>query len=341
MVDEWFASYALPAESLQTARRIYAAALLLVVWPKWLWVPAMSPTFFQPPPGLASLFTAPPPAWVFGLLTTIGVVASVCLLTGRAVTAASIAIPVVLWIGNSFEYAFGTIDYDVLFLCIPIVGLLARWDDGPGPRRAWPLALFALAIGLMVAQAGAVKFMKGWLDTGRLALRSAAIEQHILAGRESFSPLLLGVSWGLAWEAVDYGIVLFELAFLFAVFEVDRFRRMCALGCVISLATTVLLRIPLSATVLAYALFVPWPALRIAWRPPAWITVGLGAALSVLYIVVGNPLALAVQRVGEDPRWVFSLSIQLAGVIVGVVSVAREFGWRPSAPVVVVKGART
>src|SRR5688572_10454176 len=144
----WIKEFEVPIHALQTARQLFAIGLLVAFWPQWLWVSGVASSFYQPQLGLASLFSAPPGQWFFVLLNAIGIIATVGLLFGRGVTAASVGLPIVLWVGNSFEYSFGKIDHDILLLVTPIVGALMGWGGQRSNRRSWPLALFALAIGI-------------------------------------------------------------------------------------------------------------------------------------------------------------------------------------------------
>ncbi len=319
----WIHGFQLPVHSLQTARQLFAIGLLVAFWPQWLWVSGVATSFYQPQLGLASLFSAPPGQWFFVLLNAIGIIATVGLLFGRGVPAASVTLPIVLWIGNSFEYSFGKIDHDILLLFTPIVGALLGWGGQRGNRRSWPLALFALAIGIAMAHSGMVKISTGWLDPTRLAVRAHMIANHVGIGRESgLSSWLIGVPSPILWEAMDWSAVLLELACVVAVIKLKWFRVWCGVACVFHLANALIFRIPFYSNVLAYGLFVAWPVWSFA-RVSRRVAFGVASGVAAMYLVFGNPLAEAVRKTGDDPDAVLPVPIIVAGVAVALVAWRR------------------
>src|SRR5687768_13698456 len=89
-VDRWmFDEFVLPATSLAVSRIIFAATLLVVVLPRYLWIGSFPNAFFNPPIGLTRFFSGFPPTWVFFTLSFLITLASVFLLAGYRTRLAS------------------------------------------------------------------------------------------------------------------------------------------------------------------------------------------------------------------------------------------------------------
>jgi hypothetical protein len=351
-LDRWlFREYAIPAEGLAVSRMLYAASVLLIGLPRWWWVPDLAPSFYRPPLGLASLAAAPPPTWVFHALNLAAVSACVCLFVGLRTRVSSIAIAVVLWIGNSFGYAFGKIDHDVLLLLVPLAGAAAGWGtalsvDGrttggerSAPVQAWPLALLAAAIALGMLYASLAKVRGGWLDTEMVAVRSTLAFQRVAVGRATFaSAAALRVDWPRAWECADWATVLLEAAFVPAVLRLRWFRAACAIACIFHLANAALLYIQFYPNLLAYAMFVNWAAHGVRGGALAAMGTTIGrvrsaavalVALAVwsVYATVGNPLAVLAEALGQAPEWALPWPLTLGATGIACVWLAGASGW--------------
>lgn len=329
-VRRWSEQFGLPSSSLSTARQLYALTLLTAFWPEWMWVPDFGQPFYQPPTGLASFFADPIPHAAVLALNAIGITASVCLLAGRGVQMASVVVSTVLWVGNSFEYSYGKVDHDVLLLLTPLAGAAAGWD-GRRETRAWPLAIFALAIALSMTASGIDKAATGWLDPQRGAVRSHMTFNSIVVGRDAPLADTADVFPPLVWEAFDWGAVILEVAFLGAVLRARWFRGAIALVCLFHAANIALFLIPFYANVVAYALFVRWPR-EWRWKAPASLAILGSAVATAVYLAWGNPLHLQFRRVGLDPYpylWTQSVVVMLGAILAVVWIVACSGAFMP------------
>ena len=314
--------YETDAESLAVARVFYALVLLTTGLPRWLWVAELPPSFYQPPLGFASLFSAPPPAWVFYLLNATIIAATVCLLFGLYSQVASIAVAVGLFIGNSFGYAFGKINHDWLLILVPLAGAAAGWGHARGldasryrgrEVASWPISLVAIAIAFGMLYAGGMKALTGWLSIDHLAVKTVVIENALSNERaNAFSASAVDTwPWGL-WEAMDWGVVAFECVFIVSALRRRWFLMACATATAFHFANAVMMELQFAFNLSGYALVAHWAAPK--WfRPevvPRAIVTTVAVAVAALYCVSGNPAWLFAQGMGWDAssasQWPFT-----------------------------------
>jgi hypothetical protein len=253
--DEYRASW----ESLVNFRIGYAALLLALYVPNYLWIAHYPDTFFRPPIGLtAFFFTGFPPAWVFVALNVVLIGALVYLLAGRGVWTATLLTTGCLLFGNAWAYSFGKIDHDILLVILPPFLLAAGWD-GKGPTRAWPLALFALTVAAAMFTAAFQKAVTGWLDPTVSAVFGHTLRNAIADHRDSPARhLVLQMLPYAAWKAADYSTLLFEAGFLVAMFRRTAFLAVCSVACLFHFGVAMLMQITFLSNVIAYAAFVDW-----------------------------------------------------------------------------------
>lgn len=322
--------YLVTADGLAVARMVYATVLLTTALPRWLWIADLSAPFYRPPLGIASLFTAPPGHSVFVALNLIAVGSAVCLLAGYYTRVSSIVVACALLVGNSFGYAFGKIDHDIMLIVVPLAGAAAGWGSAlsldarshkVSPVRAWPMALMAIALGSAMAYAGGMKAATGWLDVERQAVYSIIVWNAILWGRENVinqSVVELAVSPAL-WEVLDWTVVVFEVWFLMAVLRRHWLVSACAFACLFHVANTVLLEIPYVANYPAYAMVAPW-CVSVRASVPAWIqgrvVVAVAIAVSLAYVATGGLIG-AADMAGLHGEVVMQWPLTVTGAVIG------------------------
>ncbi|SMO41833.1 hypothetical protein SAMN06265218_102172 [Fodinibius sediminis] len=87
-------------------------------------------------------------AFFYGLILLL----VLALLIGYKTVYSSLAVAMLLFIGNAWAYSFGKINHDIFLILVPLVLALMYWRQGfsTGKKNqpyAWPIPVFALIIG--------------------------------------------------------------------------------------------------------------------------------------------------------------------------------------------------
>jgi len=135
------------------------------------------------------------------------------------------------------------------------------------------MAFAAWILSLLMLSAAVPKLLSGWLDPTTGAVDAIMEQQFLVHGRDA---LLAGVARNLPWnvglELLDWGAVVLEGCFVFAVVSQYRLRFVLAAALTFHLAVAMSMNIAFVGNVVLYALFVPLGALsaRLA-RSPAFL----------------------------------------------------------------------
>lgn len=271
-----FRQYAGCARGLPIFRILFATYILLGVLPRYEWISDFPDAFFYPPLGPALFFSGFPPAWFFYAIEVGIAVAAVALLVGRRVHLSLVAIGSLLLVGNLWAYSFGKINHDILLIATAfalafsqrIGGPLGECDKAPPQttREAagdgWPVALLAMMLGLAMLAAAAPKIGSGWLDPSLPAAYRHLLINEFIFDRSGFaSDLLVDFDHLWFWKAADYGTVLLEVGFVFAVAHRRVFQFFCALAAYFHLGIYLAMDLAFVSTLPAYAVFVNWSIL--------------------------------------------------------------------------------
>jgi predicted DCC family thiol-disulfide oxidoreductase YuxK/uncharacterized membrane protein YphA (DoxX/SURF4 family) len=347
-----FKEYETRPSSLAIYRILYATSVLAIYLPQHLWIASFPNSFFNPPVGLTIFFVGFPPAVFFVLLDGFSILAAWFLLLGYRTRLAAITLAVLLLIGNAWSYSFGKINNDIFLILIPLVLQFSGWGDSYSfdARRksrvhsscnAWPLALLALLIGFAMMTAAYGKATTGWLSPWTHAVLGNLLRNAFVIGRANWlTTLILHVKSGPFWELLDWGTVLLEAAFLFAVGSRQMFRIVCALGCLFHFSIALTMGIPFWPNVVAYGAFCDWSVLesrtRVRTVLDSWKTLTtrlsalklavFGSVVSVVYVTLGNPLQrLATLVIPREPDSITGVPPVLAGAIVASIFLVGEF----------------
>lgn len=343
-LDRWLLdAFRSDATSLGLARVLTGAVLLVSTFPRWSWVADLPEAAYHPPIGLALFVGTPPPPMFYTALSVAGIAAAALLMLGVWTRTASLAVAATLLAGNSFAYAFGKIDHDILLALVPLAGLAAGWDQALRWRaadtgtcstgtRGWPLAVFALVIALAMGRSGFDKATTGWLDPSRAAVRTHLLWQSIPTGRlTTTASLALDHLPPAAWELADMGAVALELGFLVAVWRRRWWWSACAAACLFHLANSVLFGIQFIWNPVAYGLFAAWSSIPAGQRLSAWwtdartarvVTVLACAAAGVWRAgVIGGPVPATAPQ-----AWAADVVLLVVAATVGAGYLSR---WRP------------
>jgi hypothetical protein len=332
----WDEAYRRAPRALALFRLLFGVTLLVLMLPRFQWISSFPDAFFDPPPGLTSFFTGFPPRAYFIAVDVLLVVATVFLVAGRHVTAASLAITGGLLVGNAWAYSFGKIDHDILLVLLPTFMAAAGWD-GRARTRAWPMASFALAISVAMAIGALQKLTSGWLDPSANAVLGHSV--FFSAGNDAWA-WRVGLRYlpPAGWKLMDYGTLAFESAFILVVFRAAAFRALCGIACVFHVVVAEVMRITFLSNLPAYAAFVDWDGLAARagageylerlqhWlrRRSEWQLVAVAAVISIVYLQWGNPLRLATTMLGPEyellPRLV---ALWTAAGIAAILAISR------------------
>jgi uncharacterized membrane protein YphA (DoxX/SURF4 family) len=292
--------------------------LLAYQLPMGLLVAGLPSSFLDPPPGITFLSTDLPSAEFFQSLNFVLVLAGVGLLFGWRTRLCSFLVTGCMLVVNSWLYSFGKIDHDILFVLLPLFMAVAGWGDSysldarnhkgrlPKKNRPWPLALFALAIGLAMFSAAFAKAATGWLKPSTQAVKAHLLQNIEVAERtNSLSQASLNRLPWVAWKLADVGTVALESAFLMCAVRRRSFQIVCAVGTLFHFGIMVLMQIYFLSNLVAYAAFCDWwkvehrfqsltgYMVRWAGRIKQVEVLGLGSALAALYVFLGKPGAPA------------------------------------------------
>jgi len=194
-----FEEYRIGERSLAVSRVLTALYLLVMAYPRYVGLAAFPSSFYAPALGLGAFFRDLPPAWVLWLLLGASVSPTLALLVGWHTRASGLTLTALTVVGNSFEYAFGKIDHDILVLMVLLTMSFSGWGRrySVDARRAaslppvtgWPLAMLALLVGFGMFSAGLPKVLTGWLDPSTQSAQAHilynyhVLERATLAGR--------------------------------------------------------------------------------------------------------------------------------------------------------------
>ena len=305
-----FSEFAPINKSLPIFRVIYASVVLLTIMPRQLWVSNYPDTFFLPRIGITFFFGELPEAWFFYLLNFLLVLSLLCLLVGYKTFYSSLSVALLFLIGNSWSYSFGKINHDIFLIVIPLVLAASCWDrrltsnkEVPS-SKSWPIAIFALLLGLAMFTAALPKILTGWLDPSASALTGQLVQNYFENDRQTLlSTFLLSNYNFYLFKLLDYATVFIELAFIFSIFSLRYFRAVCAMACLFHLGVQLTLEITFIANILAYGLFVDWSKLSdfkigkralntldSKFKNTGFIKLAaLSIPIGLIYVLIGNP----------------------------------------------------
>lgn len=257
-------------KSLPIFRVVYALFVLLVYLPQYLWISNYPDTFFLPRISIAFFWSGFPDLTFFYILNFLLIVAVLALLVGYRTFYTSIAVGLLLFIGNSWAYSFGKINHDIVIVLLPLLLSVSYWGantsnstTSSSSYRSWPIPIFALLLGLAMLTAAIAKVSTGWLDPSTSALAGHLVRNYFVAERETVLAFtLLSQNSLFLFKLLDYGTLILESAFIVAIFSKRYFRLACAFACLFHLGIQLTMEISFTTNIIAYALFVNWSYLR-------------------------------------------------------------------------------
>lgn len=273
-LDGWiFGSWQPNGKWLAMVRMLFASYFLFYAGNRLDWMAHFPHAFFDPPPSLAMLFPDFPAEWFFQVLNVLQVISLVGILFGYYTRLNSVVFGLVMLVATSFMHSFGKINHISLAVFFPFIMAWAGWGAEWSLDRFWrkkkailsPVALTFLATlaGFMFFTAGWVKASTGWLDLGTQAVHSKIFSCYYVLGRTDLLAdffLNLHIPW--LWEIADWVVVIFEIAFLPAIFFPKIFRICLSVAVGFHLLVLLAMNIDFSIHFCVYAVFVDVDFLR-------------------------------------------------------------------------------
>ncbi len=314
LFNKWIFSEFKPVnKSLHIFRVVYVLFILVIVLPEYLWISHYPDSFFLPRIGITLIFGGFPDITFFYILNFLLIASLLALLIGYKTVYSSIAVALLLFIGNAWSYSFGKVNHDIFFILIPLLLSVSYWGENPSnnknnPKRySWPVPIFALLIGLAMFTAALAKIATGWLDPSASALTGHLVRNYYVTGRETvLASYLLSVNNFYLFKFLDYSTLILESAFIFSIFSLRYFRLVCAMACLFHFGVQLTMEIAFTPNIIAYAMFVNWSYLYKFKTVKTWFDklgnlsytngiLGLtivSILLWLLYITFGNPFSL-------------------------------------------------
>jgi hypothetical protein len=174
-------------------------------------------------------------------------------------------------------FSVGKINHEILIAVVPIVKAYSNWgmafsvdskqSDKSAIAESWPLTFVAVLIGFMMFTAGFPKILGGWLDLSTQATQGHLFNQFYMRERQDLlAEAAVNFQSPLFWELLDWGTVLFEIAFLFALIKMAWFKWFLCFAVIFHFSTMMFLNIAFLPNFLAYALFLNWDRIFSGWK---------------------------------------------------------------------------
>lgn len=333
-VETWmFNGYKVRILDLAIYRVLYSVVMLVLVVPVAPWLLNTPAAYFSPPPGPAAFFQAFPPPWFLFSLNSLLAVSLAGLLVGWHTKVASLSVAFTLFSLNTWAYALGKIDHDILWVVAPLVLAWSPWGEAisidslrekrPGSLEilhgSWPHSLLALIISLAMFTAGWDKLQSGWLDLATHSTYGHFVQNYHVTGRHTWlGTLLLPIDRSWFWEPQDWLAVTFEVGFILACWSQRIMRVAVALACLFHVGVWLLFDIVFACNVLAYGAFVSYslavPRSLMTRNSPAGNSAWVGVAVFLVALGIGMWAVYSGQCLWQGA----GILVVMAGVIVSL-----------------------
>lgn len=300
-LDNWLFNNDFSVSTLDIFSKIYVLAALFIyghgerLGTSFVELVSFPDIFFNPPLSIAYLFSGFPDhsiAWVLDLLLHI--------LFGLAFFSvrpglAFFFIGLLSYLSHSFTFSFGKIDHNIISLLLPFMLSTGYYFKAKAPEHiGFTKALYGFLIGFAFFTASLPKIYSGeWVNVLQHSV------QNFIANYSAFRDPLsekLGINdiilnWhGLFWEALDYGILLFEFSILFASFSLRILPYFIVMAFFFHILNYIFLDIAFFGPLISYLFFVQWDKFSMLNWLAARIN-SLQTPPSVLFSLVAGLLA--------------------------------------------------
>lgn len=310
-VEKWlFQSFWIDPKALALIRMLFAGYFLLFLGGRLDWLATYPDSFFHPTPGLAAWLPGFPPLILAWTLAIFSFVCTTALFFGFRTPWASRGMALGLFVFFVLVQGFGKNDHTMLIALCPLLMSFSGWgqcwsmDAGrrqaPPKAEAWPIAILALVIGFLWMTAGLFKALGGWLEFDSFAVQANVLAYGIASGHESFlNPQLFESLPDGLLEALDWGVVFFEILFFPAAFFPRLFRLWIFAAITLHLGIFLYMGFDFSTFVLCYMPLFAWNGVN--WKasggksPLGKIRIGLFLGILLLLLTLYLPYGAPYQ----------------------------------------------
>ena len=301
----FFRTWVIAPDRLAIIRMIYGIYALTLLFPVPGWVSDLPGSWFEPPFGPMLILESTPPVWAILAVTTVAALALVAVVAGFKTKAASLVAAGALATLAGIEYSFGKIDHNTFMWAVPLAMAFSGWgnaisfdsrnsdeDESADKSSGWAVSLLMVLLASAMATAAIAKMRGGWLDPTYSATFGHQLNHVFARGGDGFlARQAVDNHIGVVDEVVDWATVLFELAWIPAIFSVRWTRRVVAFAVLFHMSVALVLNIAFMANLAVYAVVVAWPAPRQELRHRIWVAAVAVAAVAAVAAIAGHPLA--------------------------------------------------
>jgi len=320
--------------ALGAFRILYALTFVFLLGiPQFEYLSKLPDFLYNPPPGLARLFSGFPGPGVIHVIDVLIVISILAVLVGWQTRVASYVFGGLVILCKTWAYSLGKIDHDFLVWLVP---LCLGWHWGRGvsvdalvrkneqhSTVSWPITFYALFLAFGFFSAAVPKILGGWLDPSFSMFREFVnVKLHRQATPDWMGELLSGIHTPFIWEIFDWLTIAFEAGFLLALLNVRAFRIFTAVAVTFHLCVYMTLGIAFTAYFSIYPLFwIPLllPKEKNVRLKPFLIVLGLLAVYNIFCQVFGWEYSL---RAVWPAGWDFNLCLLSFSAIAGITLVA-------------------
>ena len=309
--NQWiFHSFSVTKEGLGLMRIVLSLFLLFFLIPgnglaHFHFLSSLPSDFYAAPPGPMMLFDQFPSFPFLLTLYSTCILAVILMLAGYKTKWVSIIAGLSILILQGVIFSVGKINHEILIAVVPIVMAFSNWGvafsidskqgDTSGGVESWPLTFVAVLIGFMMFTAGFPKILGGWLDFSTQATQGHLLNQfYVRARQDLLAEAAVNFQNPLFWELLDWGTILFEIGFLFALIKMNWFKLFLGLAVIFHFSTMMFLNIAFLPNFLAYAIFLNWGRILNRWHRWYDRVVGAEKGSSVHHSVIALAVFVAI-----------------------------------------------
>lgn len=325
-----FDEFRISVEGLGLYRITYVLYIFFIYGiPDFTWI-AEQPQYYYNPRlfSVAALVGDYPGQLFFYGLQALITLGFAMLLVGWHTRKVSIGLSVLVVVAKSFAYGFGHLDHDLFAWITPIIMAPSAWGEAysvdawnhrnrPAPRNTgWSLHLLALLLAFAMLSAGMTKLLGGWLSFSNKAVHAHLAYNYYVVGRHDLlATPFMHIRSAVFWEIMDWTAVLFELAFMVAMFRLRWYRMIIGVALVFHGLNMVMLNIPFTENLGAYLAYLPWTVIALK-APSRWPKqLKPVALLPALAFTVLCAIPAWIRQPASRIPWIDGVTLILVGLL--------------------------